>query len=645
MINWHIVSSEVYRNGTPIDGDMYFLSDTREIYRGAEPFTESVIMYTTLPTSPALNRLYINSTTLEGKIWQGAVNGWKTVINPVSDTVEDTAAVPVSGKAVVAYVAAELAKMATAADTVSSLSWDSVEHLLTVTKGIGETAETEDIVFAGLGVSLNYNTQTGALQMMDASGNLIGNEVKLDLERFVTAGEYDPDKRSIFLYFDAAKEEYVEIPVEDLVDTYTAESSNTLNLSVTGNKISGSVKISTADGNLITADENGLYVAPIDISNKMDKVDGAVKDNIVIFGDGGQVVDSGKAFTDLLPNNTIYVGVSIDAAVAGNTPVKGDYCIVKTQIGETGKYQHTAYVHNGEAWEAMDGNYSAENVFFPANLTTTHAIGNISLTNGQATVNAAGKNIVDVWNAIFVQAKNPTVTDPSVSLTFNQAKAYEVGTTVTPSYTATLNPGTYEYGPDTGITASSWEITASDNGTTVATASTNSGSFDSIVVGDNTKYGITAKANYDAGATPKNNLGNDVAAKAIAAGSKSATKGNITGYRKGFYGTLTNKTTELTSDVIRALKSSTTSTPAAGTKWNLDVPVGAQRIVFAYPATVRDVTDVLDKNASSAQIKSAFTKVQIDVEGAGDYTAIPYKVYYQDLANANDTANTYYVTL
>ena len=69
------------------------------------------------------------------------------------------------------------------------------------------------------------------------------------------------------------------------------------------------------------------------------------------------------------------------------------------------------------------------------------------------------------------------------------------------------------------------------------------------------------------------------------------------------------------------------------------------RVVFAYPATIRDVTDVLDKNASSAQIKSAFTMIQVDVEGANDYDAIPYKVYYQDLANANDTANTYYVTL
>ena len=106
MICWHIVTANEYRNGTPQDGHMYFLSDTREIYRGSDPFTESVIMYTgTLPTVPALNRLQINSETLEGKIWQGAAAGWKTVISAISDEVTDTAGVAVSGKAVVGYVA------------------------------------------------------------------------------------------------------------------------------------------------------------------------------------------------------------------------------------------------------------------------------------------------------------------------------------------------------------------------------------------------------------------------------------------------------------------------------------------------------------------------------------------------------------
>jgi nitrite reductase/ring-hydroxylating ferredoxin subunit len=38
--------------------------------------------------------------------------------------------------------------------------------------------------------------------------------------------------------------------------------------------------------------------------------------------------------------------------------------IVKTPIAG-GKYQHTAYVHNGEAWIAMDGNYYAADLCCP----------------------------------------------------------------------------------------------------------------------------------------------------------------------------------------------------------------------------------------------------------------------------------------
>ena len=656
MIYWHIVSSEVFYNGTTIEGHLYFLTDTREIFRGSAnggytPYTESVIMYTgTLPTSPAINRLYINSETLEGKVWTGAEGGWKTVINAVSDEVADVAGVAVSGKAVVAYVAAELAKMATAADTVSAVTWDSAEHILTVTKGTGDSADVETIIFDGLGADLNYDSSTGDLQLVDASGNKIGNAVRLDLERFVTAGEYDAEKQTIFLYFDQEKTNYVEIPVSDLVDTYTAEAlDNSLQLSVeSGNKITGKVKISTASGNLITVDENGLYVAPIDISGKMDKVEGAVKDNIAVFGDDGQVVDSGKAFADLLPNNSVYVGASIDEAVAGNTPVKGDFCIVKTQIGTTGKYQHTAYVHNGTNWEAMDGNYSAANVYLPEDLTSNFAIGKYGLSNGSVTIPVAGKNLMEAFTAIYQQLKNPSTTQPSVSITFNQKGTYEVGSNVTPSFTASLNAGKYTYGPDTGITATGWTVKDTISGN----ASTNSGSFDTFVVtddmnADGTPYAITATATYGDGAIPVTNQGTAYEAGQIKAGSKSKTSDTVTGYRCGFYGTLTEKLDpdKITSDIIRGLKSKTTEAPAAGTYWELEVPVGCTQVVFAYPASIQDVTDVLDKNASSAQIKSAFTMIQVDVKGANDYTAIPYKVYYQNLANANDAANIYYITL
>ena len=62
MVSWHIVTSAAYKAGSKVDGDMYFLSDTHEIYRGSESFSEAVVMYTDLPVEAiAKNKLYINN--------------------------------------------------------------------------------------------------------------------------------------------------------------------------------------------------------------------------------------------------------------------------------------------------------------------------------------------------------------------------------------------------------------------------------------------------------------------------------------------------------------------------------------------------------------------------------------------------------
>lgn len=280
-----------------------------------------------------------------------------------------------------------------------------------------------------------------------------------------------------------------------------------------------------------------------------------------------------------------------------------------------------------------------DKVIFPEGLTTTYEIGNVKLQNGMGTLVKPGGTLEDFFN-IFVDEKNPTTTQPSVSLTFSQAKAYEVGTMVTPTYNASLKPGSYSYGPDTGIVATAWEVTD----TAGHSATTDSGSFAEFQVVDDISYKITAKATYDAGTIPVTNTGNEYSDGQIAAGSKSATSSAVTGYRNTFYGTLTEKG-ELTSDAIRGLAGKSSKALVNGATFVVTVPVGAIRVVIAYPATLRDVTSIKDVNGLNAEIASSFTSQTIDVEGANNYTAISYKVYTLDFANANDTANTFTVTI
>ena len=330
---------------------------------------------------------------------------------------------------------------------------------------------------------------------------------------------------------------------------------------------------------------------------------------------------------------------AIANAVGDAVLQSGDIAIIKRVIASE-KYEYTAYVYNGISWCAMDGNYNAENVYFDKDLVTTSAVGNITLTNGQATIAAAGKNLKQVFDTIFVKEKNPSVTQPSVSVSLGNAGAKEVGTKVTPSYTTSFNGGNYEFGPATGCNPTSWSVTDSDGSAPLTTAT---GKFAEITVADDTNYKVNATVNYSAGAIPKTNVGNDYPSGKIIAGSKFATSSAITGYRNSFYGTLTEKG-ELTSDIIRSLNKFNKAL-TNGNTFDITIPVGAMRVVFAYPATLRDVTSVKDVNGLNAEISGAFRKSNLSVEGLNNFQGIDYKVYVTDFAEAVATANTYKVTI
>ena len=327
-------------------------------------------------------------------------------------------------------------------------------------------------------------------------------------------------------------------------------------------------------------------------------------------------------------------------------PLVGEVCI--TNDGEhKGQFKIgdgvTTWGDLPYANSGADIQVDASQVMFSQDLVFTEQFGKYIPSGGKVTVPANGDSLLEVLLNAFATDSNPSITQPSVSISSSDFKAYEVGTNVTPSYTATLNAGSYQYGPATGIAATSWNVV--DNAAEPNTLSTASGSFPQMQVVDGTSYSITATASYGDGAIPNTALGQEYAAGQIKAGSKSATKGTITGYRNGFYGTTTSQSSgTFESDNIRAL-TATNKAVTAGTVINISIPVGAKSVIFAYPSSVRDVNSVQDVNGLNAEIKTAFTQVLVNVAGANGYNPIEYKVYYTNYANANDTQNTYKVTI
>lgn len=362
-----------------------------------------------------------------------------------------------------------------------------------------------------------------------------------------------------------------------------------------------------------------------------------IQDNLKLSPD----IASAKVFqTDRVEGETDTQ--AIVRIVNGKTLATGDIAVIRVEIAN-GKYQHTAYVYDGSVWSAMDGNYNAENVYFNSDFTFTKSIGviDVSKSEGSKTVEAKGKNIEQFLASIFAKEEQPSVTAPSVSLNVNNTGSFEVGTKTTPTFSASLNAGSYTYGPATGVVAKSWSVTS----TAGDSFTTNSGTCKEVLVTDGISYNITATASYDAGAIAKTNIGNNSSpVKRVEAGSKTSTAGSITGYRKTFYGTTTDELA-LTSDVIRGLASSSSSALSDGSTFDVALPVGAKRVVIAYPATLRDISSIKDDNGLNAEIVSAFTSITMDVEGANGYDAITYDVYTTVFADPLEKANIYHVTI
>ena len=332
---------------------------------------------------------------------------------------------------------------------------------------------------------------------------------------------------------------------------------------------------------------------------------------------------------------------AITGVVDGATLHAGDIAVVKELIAGD-KRQYTAYVYDGTKWTAMDGNYSAENVYLKDNITLAGnytQVGNLTKSaSGTATFSVAGKSIAEALMEIFSKRLQPTPTQPSCGITLAGAGAKEVGTLFTPSYTTSFNPGSYTYGPATGVTVSTYSV--SDGTTTLTTAT---GSFAQLTVSDSTNYKLTLSVTHTEGVVANDNLGSasDPEVK-IAAGSKSATSSAVTGFRNMFFGTMTTKPADITSADVRAL--ATKQAKGNVTDKSIAIPTGALRVMFAVPAD-KQITSIKDVNGLNAQILSSFTTTTVSVEGANAFTPIAYTVYYMDYANVNDTANSYLVTV
>ena len=337
---------------------------------------------------------------------------------------------------------------------------------------------------------------------------------------------------------------------------------------------------------------------------------------------------------------------AITRVVNGAILSSGDIAVVKETFAP-GKIQYTAYVYDGDAatWKAMDGNYSADNVYTAKDLTLAGnftTIGNYE----KGDVIAAGTSLQDVLSGMLQQELYPTANDkPSASISVSGGSG-EVGSSYTlPTATLTITDvGSYEYGDkETGITFAIGDVTLNQG--------SNSKTNDAIMTKGSTlklqatdtetlytdaakSYTFTATASYEQSPKiPVTNLGNPYEDARIPAGSISIADKTATfsGYRYAFAGGTTAAT--LDSAVVRSMsakKSSKASMDSQSEALEFTVAAGATKVFFAYPATWTGTpyfemfglawaenTDIVGKD----NIKVADARGTVDgvLQGAVDY--------------------------
>lgn len=300
----------------------------------------------------------------------------------------------------------------------------------------------------------------------------------------------------------------------------------------------------------------------------------------------------------------------------------------------------------------MDGNYNAENVIFDQDFTVTENIGAFVIPDGQnnAVLSAEGKNLKEVLMSLLAQELQPireSAPAISVSIKANNSttRSYEVGTSVTPSWSANLSAGSYTYGPATGVIAKTWSITDTKGNTD----DKSSGSFDSFVVADGENYTITAAVTHDDGAMPVTNLGNDIKdgdpdykVRIKANSTSPKTSLAITGFRPYFYGAVDTKlidadgkvdTSLITSAMIRGLTNSDAAYSASKDMIITAAADGSTKsFIVAYPSSVNrnGVSKAEIQGSVAIAVTSAYKLAEstVEVEGKNGYiTTKPYKIW------------------
>lgn len=413
-------------------------------------------------------------------------------------------------------------------------------------------------------------------------------------------------------------------------------------------------------------------------------VEGKPAETKIKIGDGttpwnelGYMYDT-SAILDMIPQGeSVYTVADLSEIV---DPVNGDMAIVTATVAED-KVSRTAYIYDGKVsdWCALDGNYNASNVYFDSDFTITAPIGTVTQAqidagNGSVDKAAAGVNMQTFFAGLFAEIKDPTITQPNLTVSLAKTSiSQEVGTTYTvPKATATLSPGSYSYGTvsapgvtGTGIVATKIKLTDNKTDGSNEVTGTNTCAYtasvaDTLVTDSAQSLTYTATCEYPASELqPINNIKgttnkDGVTYSKIATGTDSATATcTISGYRKMFMGPIAKDAT-LNSATIRGIASTYINKQESKTAQEFTAPVGTERMIVAFRKDYTTATPTFEYFTMSYESFAGFKRVN-DENGAaktvlvsdargGENGQVEY-IVYECTSNALEAATKFKIKL
>ena len=338
--------------GTKDDNTLYFLNDTKQIYKGANLYSKSFEVVSVLPTSGVKDVLYVETSTKKLHTWNGtsfveALNAFVTV-----DTkVEQAGANAVSGKAVYDFVAAEIAALTGGSSNafVSSIIEDNTAiGQFTVNKGTDSS--TVKIKLDGLAQKPTYDEATRKFTFPVVGGDAL--EVNLGKDLVVKSGEYDVASQKIILTIEGGST--IEIPVNDLVDVYTASDDTTgaARITISDNAIKAAVVVD----NSTIKNDNGVLKADFSTLALKSVVEDLAKDvaaNETAIGNlNTNLTAKIEAVEETAGNNAIAIA-EIQAKYVKTTDLEANYynkTVIDTKVSNL-----TTSINNALAWVAIEG--------------------------------------------------------------------------------------------------------------------------------------------------------------------------------------------------------------------------------------------------------------------------------------------------